>query len=572
MSRFLYNGIELPYVHTRQINYAAIYNDLDSMEYLYTEVTIEIEAVLSSDFYAASSPARQMAAIYHDLMQPRKPLLFVVGPDTMIESPAVGALVDLKNGPFPRECVIKQIGGSKTFMISYRIQTYIDQCDAGGTPPNFISNRWRSTQTINENFYSTWSTSGKIICRADMGINPDSLRGIVAPPIPPGFKRVNSEYTLQEDGLALAYSFQDQEVFLQAPAPATKASGEYSESFMKQSQRSCECRVKLEAPKVATKSDLVALAILICLTRIGGQNRTLRGKLNPTGNTILFAGVIRESIWENSVEVTIQANINQVPFKTQNISGDLSRFGGEVPGSPVGAPPPDPGTRGTAALQLIASIMHDPCLANYVSRLVATGGYTANLTSAGPPEAYPGVSVIHTVDDPPGGFKMSTDDGVYGHYTMETHYQTNNHILSLPVSSSSGAQVKGPAMVQVAGPTVSLVADYDVDRAGNMPMIPAAIQDPNAVIMHSTVQPLAQECGADGSPIYAIKGRQIYSFRDVTKVPVTHPRPPYIDDSVPVQYTGANLQSGIIDSAGNAGTGYQSVLNEGGYTSTLQGQ
>src|SRR5439155_4582595 len=130
----------------------------------------------------------------------------------------------------PDALTITQIGGSATFLVSYKIKTFINECPAGSSPPDYQSHRWKETVKIDENFYTKKTRTGKVYTRSDINANADALRGLVIPPIDNGFKVMNIEITLQEDGLALMYSWEEQEVYLQPPNPATKASGEYVES------------------------------------------------------------------------------------------------------------------------------------------------------------------------------------------------------------------------------------------------------------------------------------------------------------------------------------------------------
>lgn len=261
MSRLKYNDIELFDIHTHEIAQEAVYSD-DGVDYLYTKIVISCQAVVALELMPVTgeaSAAEWLATWRHDLLIPRKKLEFFVGASLLVDShPGVAAdqfgsstTPDAKNGPLPRSCNVKRIDGTSTVIVDYVIECNLFECGGPGltgTGPDFSSHRFRESITIDENFYSTKTRTGKMIVRSNaLGqAQIDTLRFQIVPAIPEGFKRERMEFAIQEDGLAMMYTIVDKEVYLQPPGPATKAEGEYIESTPRLGAvRYAECRVRL---------------------------------------------------------------------------------------------------------------------------------------------------------------------------------------------------------------------------------------------------------------------------------------------------------------------------------------
>src|SRR5579859_2598147 len=291
-------GVIISYTTLEGMDDVPIMSD-DGTEYLYTERTISVRGVINGGLLPATvgeTPSQTLTRIRNTLETPRLQLFFYHNnaSDTspLCQSPAAGALVDARYGPIPKNVRLYRIAGSECLMVQMQVVTWVHEC-VGVLP--YISHRWTESVKIDEQFLSVKTRQGKIIVRADTGLSPDALRGLVAPPIDPGFKRISADYTLQSDGLALQYTFTDEEQYIQPPLGATSAEGEYSESSADGGMREAECWVKLKGPKAgpfSDKANLLQTAIQIVMQKLdlGSVKR---------GNEFVapMRGGVRESLW-----------------------------------------------------------------------------------------------------------------------------------------------------------------------------------------------------------------------------------------------------------------------------------
>ena len=570
--------IELSYIRTKSIDDEPIYSD-DGTEYLYTRRLLAVEGTVNATLLpsvAGETATITMARIKHLLEVPRMQLLFFVGNDLLFQSPGPQPLpgsvdingnplppviADAKWGPFPRHCTVTQIGGIQTYNVDYVIETFVQECPGQAPenpPPAYLSHRWSEHVSIDERFYSRRTRTGKIITRSDFYVNPDSLRGIVAPKLLPGFKRISSDYILQEDGLAMMYTVVDQEVFIQPPPPAVKAEGTYIESIEQGAIRHAECRVKLEGSKtdvLGGKARLLQLALVIIRSRL-----ELAGVVKTGQYLFLKSGAIREELYDNVIEVTFRGMIQPTKVKTQGAAADLRRFCWAPIGSDITTElGPDPGERGTALLTMAANVLNDPCLQQAVLRTTGTSTLTAigNQVSQTVPQIWQTVvlpdsqSILRTS----GPGNNQDYGGVYTDYKINTRYAEAPHTHQL-ATCSVGAQA---AFVQLAATTSQRVDEWHAERVGQWPKIPPIITtDVNLVYLGTEITIREVEPQADGStPRYILGGVQRYGHADYTQAKLTAGVPPYVDPQQRAQFATLPpeaFEDGILDAASSQGT------------------
>lgn len=598
MSQFAYNGIEISYIRTQTIDREPQYSD-DGTEYLWTKVTVTVQGVVNAGdpsrnvfgivpSLAGETTAQTMLRIQHYLEVPRGQLLFKIGGDLYIVSPAPIAginnvpfpganptdqgiptigpgFVDANNGPFPRKLSITQIGGTQTFLVTYTIECAVVECPSGFGPPDYASHRYRSTTAIDENFYTKLTIVGTLICRADGNKTVDQLRGVVMPPIPDGFKRQSFDITVSEDGLRLTYTITDQEVYLQAPAPATKASGKLRETTNMAGMRVVECTVHLEGDANSSKPILIGTAALIVMNQLS----LVDGAGNPTlfSSGIFEIGVIESELYESKITVTGRVKLRATPKRFKNLTVDLSQFSNVPIGSESTLPTRDPGLRGTAFLELVSNLFHDPCIMQSTlipagvgpSTLVGTTPAGATFTlSTGQVPQQDADSTIYADDPAPG---VTTD------YKTSHQYDAEQHIIALPVASNQPG-APSTAFIQLAAPQTKLTMDFEGEREGSRPRLPTTNLGNNAVLLSQTLSPKNVSVAGDGqSPIYRTRGRYEFGFKDETKVVPMHGVPPWLQaGNVGVQ--GANGTPALSavdfqDNIGNPPAGGDPVLIAG---------
>lgn len=571
MSRFVYgygsdNPVELSGVKTHSIDRQPQYTE-DGADYLGTGVLLSFQCVMSRGLLPAlpgEPPAQTMVRVQHYLETPRRTLLFEVNGDILILSPAVGAATDVRNGPFCRGVAIVQIGGSETFIINATYETWVLECpDSQG--PQYLSYRYESSTSINEDFYSTTTHRGKVITRADMLVNPDTLRTVCTPALVPGFRRKKAEYILASDGLSLSFTIEDEEVFLTPPAPATWADGYHRESSPNGAFRLAETMVRLRGSKTTDKGALLQTAILVALTKLRGQNGQLLTRANKTGTVRLTHSTVQESLYRNAVEVVLRGQIIADPPNVQDLAMDLKRF----VVAPDGSDPtkgedkaPNPGTRGTAGLISVAAALGDPCLVVASDPPKVAGQSELTSLYAGIPPATVYLSSVPTTGQ---SMLRSTgvQGGVYEGYDVRERHVVESNRFQLPVAGQNAK----PVTVQVAPATVKRYVQFNAERAADKPKLPHPdLNDGgNTSLLRAELSPEQVDLGGDGeTPSWRIGGRYEYAVTDPAKNYPACPLPPWLDaqlqqDSV---LTADDFQHNIIDN--QPSPGLNPVLQAGG--------
>lgn len=255
MSRLIYNGIEISIQKVWTFDMRDVYTD-DHAEYLYTHYLIEVQGVINpqATSFLPGVPGDQrpqqqlgqtagttMIAIRHLLLQPRGVLTYDLGNDRVLESPQrfrnvldntiVRAKTDAKNGPHPIDCKIAEFHGTKTLVITFKIETFIKECvyskipSADGSLVNawtspVLAHRWEMSESFDELFLSTRVINGWAVFRSDGLLNPfgpgfplspDDFRARMFHPIPDNFKRTHVDVAVSEDGLECRYQIVDEE-------------------------------------------------------------------------------------------------------------------------------------------------------------------------------------------------------------------------------------------------------------------------------------------------------------------------------------------------------------------------
>lgn len=318
-TRVTYNGVPLGLVRTVKVEQKSKLDPTNTdMLYIANRLSYRTILTVTPDGFLGNinlalapgvagqfSPAVIMRAIRMRLLQPRKAFAHVHDDDggisTLVESDADS---DAANGPFPIDCDITQVT-DRTFLVDYVIEVNIPGCD---TNQQFASNRFETTHDINERGYSTITTLGRVIVRSDMKRSPDSLRPIITPPMPMGFRR-KSMYQVTEDGLAMNYRIVDTEVFLAPPTipgvgQAVEARGRLSvTSTPPGAILYAQVDIHLEGRKDMPKRQLVELAILLALRRLE-QTGVMRNPKNS--KPMVLGGAVSEELFDNAVDVSLR--------------------------------------------------------------------------------------------------------------------------------------------------------------------------------------------------------------------------------------------------------------------------
>ena len=186
-----YGPISLDVIKTNTIDRTPVMTD-DGADLLYEKWEIEVEGIYNPETvsYAGSPPvagcgnfpAETDAAIHWTLMQPRQVLVYTVNGVILLHSPSdpQGDLdVDAYVGPQPVECAVKQIGSTKTWVVTFRIITWVRQCPQPMKYP-LISNRYEVAHQVDDSHMTTIVTSGVAVFASDALAATQNAAGVSA--------------------------------------------------------------------------------------------------------------------------------------------------------------------------------------------------------------------------------------------------------------------------------------------------------------------------------------------------------------------------------------------------------
>jgi hypothetical protein len=396
MSELSYGSVELSYVKTKTFYQEPVFTGADgSGDYLYTKFRISVEGVFNSSlppaaiaqFPGDATPAGLMARIRQLLWQPREQLVYSVNGVVLLSSPQQSAIAnqmvqrktDANNGPIVNDVNVTALT-ENTFRIDFDVTTWLQDCSAatvlGGSGPKFISNRFTTDFDIDQHQYVTITTRGTVFTRADVNVNPDSLRGAIAPTLTTGAVAERSHFGVLESGLAVTYEFVDREVFRVPPGnaltPVYEASGSYMLSSPLGSLPHAELQLKLIGKKTTSTQRLAQLALLLAVKKISGRSKLPSPNLDNSNGFILDYAAIKQSWGENAVEVVMRCRLPLPKIARGGVPDPLfgiANNGWYDPGQDTypnnlslkNRPGPVPLLYGTAALQSNLAWLRDPC-------------------------------------------------------------------------------------------------------------------------------------------------------------------------------------------------------------------
>ena len=205
----------------------------DGLTYLYTKCAIDADCVLNpgSTAYTAGNPpfatggtlpAITVASIRHELNTPRRFLSFTdtdggMAPatNTIVAAPGAIYTVDTCNGPFPRCTVIRELVGSKTFLMNFRVECRVRECFEETNPTALLSNRWAEYSDTDFQHMTRKTRIGIAYFRVDVldkaAQVADVFRHKIVPPVSPGYQPVRVTIRVAPQRNALHYTFVHEE-------------------------------------------------------------------------------------------------------------------------------------------------------------------------------------------------------------------------------------------------------------------------------------------------------------------------------------------------------------------------
>ncbi|MDB5306731.1 MAG: hypothetical protein JWO38_933 [Gemmataceae bacterium] len=176
----------------------------------------------------ASVPPNMTAWVIRErLNTPRAPLFcfFNTGivNELLVASPVPGAPCDANGGPKPIVFHITNSVGVASLFCNFQVETYLAESLANaGTTPALLSNRFKQSEYLDEQYGIVRITEGTSIFRADavyggVGLNPDALRSWVFPPIANGYVR-RVDVSGSENGQEITWRCEDRQQHANFPA------------------------------------------------------------------------------------------------------------------------------------------------------------------------------------------------------------------------------------------------------------------------------------------------------------------------------------------------------------------
>ena len=246
-----YNKVELELTSGSKISREHIYSE-DDTTYLYTRWTFDgnfLYNPMVNSFDDLENrtpgvlPTNSDVNIRDALRSQRRQLVYgipspdpLLGIDVLLETPAEGFVTDAYNGPRVLRCNIIQTHGVKTFICDIMIVAHVNECgeDDDGNRNVLLSHRWKRTETVDEDYFSTIITEGQAIFRSDFLMDsafppgnpnnlpwptfPDQFRKDLFHPIPNMFKRDAIEVSPDPDGVTYNYRVVDKQKAVRGPA------------------------------------------------------------------------------------------------------------------------------------------------------------------------------------------------------------------------------------------------------------------------------------------------------------------------------------------------------------------
>ncbi len=399
MSVLTYNGVQLPYSNCTRFQQEVMYDDVGKTDWFCTQYAIEVQAVVNTAYLQllapslvdskgkpiAKNPADIMTAIRNQLMLPRRLLSFTFNGTELIplaqtktDGDQLPGTVDAQNGPKPISCKTFQLTDT-SYLIDYNIIAHYWENPSAkftNSPLPLINqssspilyNRWHETISIDNCSFSTKTREGKFVMRSDnaQGKTVDTYRDQFAViGIPPGWVRMNSEYTVSPDGLGLSYRVTDRQVYKLPPKPAYQAEGDYIEYLGGGGEnndavglyRIGEVRIRLRGSPDVEQAELLDVAFGIAKKKFMDITATSQCSLS-----LALSCMARVSLYDADVEIRMRRAYFGQATTVADFPGFFSKALTTTPESDGETEPPTMPVRGQGNWVLKAAAYYDPNL------------------------------------------------------------------------------------------------------------------------------------------------------------------------------------------------------------------
>lgn len=501
--------------------------------------------------------ARDFSVIYDQvrrgLLAERQPFFLEMGGEPVFSCvPSAGneasADRDVNNGPKPRSVDIVHVvsGGSPVLRVRWTIECSKVECPAGRVVDApiglalspILSNRWRITESMDADMFTTRVISGKLRLSQAVGDMPirDDFRGLVVPGLERGFRREAVEFTTTENGLECDYRVTDKQVHNAAPYPATTWSLEHSESASDHaSAMISEIMLRLNAPPHADRELLIVRAFQAAQARL----QFLDDSDNSAGVLVEDFRITELLGDQNTVSVYVRARRTQSagdyffnvrrdtlgrPLNVEMIEGEPAEYDPAVSSAPPTYGYTPEGERRPSVVLLLQCYLQTACYNKHgiPSAVEFIGGDSSSQNA--PLVADVREYAVHGTLTPSTKNDLSEDAlaRVYTVGKLESSYRTKMMRLALPIAdvprSSHSEYQATSVMVDLAPPQCRRVLKFDCEAVGGWPSIPAPLdsyEDGTLTghLISKELVPFAPPTSADRRrAIYRVLGKYIYAM------------------------------------------------------------
>jgi hypothetical protein len=592
MSVFSYGNIEFDHVLTTSYNQEPVMSE-DGTDKTLTKYTLGVRGTYNPtamsyvagdgqpNFEPGQDPAQTDNAIRAYLLTPRRKLHYEDDHGNVIfDSPADGADYDPGGGPFPKSCSIAIIGGSQTWLVTFSVEIYINECDDAPVP--YLSNRWSQTQLTDKQHMTTVTTAG--VTKFDLAKllalgfeqSADFWRRDLVPAVQLGFKRESIRVVVSPRGDTVNWETVDKQMMYHLgdnDNPARLGVIEFNAVYSQQTVSANHGHFAIPTGMViesidvhvvgaieSKRSELLQFASKLAVERTG----ITAGNANPGQNPIFRAATVRQTLSDRIVDMHIEAMFGPPANAQAGVSGlrfDYLMNDGIASIANDGRNPQMPADNNTRGLDTAIAFSQALKLACTVPSLPtavlqgtpdAESTYlaTGSLADISIGELLPGAPTPYSEDH--------LLNGPYTDYAVDMQFKRKQHVLQSPVAAPIDSNNPTPAEVMtLAAPTSNLRVSFTGERAGMLPPIPLPVlSDSNYTLVDSEVITRAPIPMPDGTRIGRVTGYYDY----VTALPIGAGDPlpsgalPWgnfsYGDNV---YT--NYRSDIIDSGNSLGHG-----------------
>lgn len=540
----IYNGIQLNLTKIDSFESVAE-TDPSQVDRLFNHITLRVTGVANSQInYGGFNNANLLTFLRLQLQEPRCPLqVYINGVTTINEGGK-----DAKNGPITSNVKVYEFNVD-TIMVEFTIDTWLAPCESDSLI--VLSNRWKQKTDIDEDGYTTLTSTGHLVINSALASNADQYRNIPYPvaSIPQGFVRQSQSFEISDDGTVLDWTITDKEVYIPPPTYGdgsdirriTRWNGTWREESSLENGGGGvvivgTLSVKAWGMKNVDKNEL----LLFCV-------RVFQSRWNKDKDYVKDYA-IEEGLDENSVSLTVSVitsepkNIEQTNITKIQAS---TRIGNQLDIYEVGQPTTVVPSRGNAGLWLYIKDIVSTCYPKTTETVIRNSG--TNITAGGygnvPANTETALETASNLVDQPNQM-----------YTV-SQIQTQVIEVQNKIQLARAAQESSTPCfyAQVSTPISKKIVRYHMERLNAVPQIPLASL-PGETLLRQTVtmsDVLLLPSGVD--KIYTIRGELIFGYDQTAQigvVPLKMPGSIAIKDgtgsgNLP-QVTSSNFANGLI--------------------------